>query len=398
MSLTSAQQEAVTARGNVLVVAGAGAGKTSTLVARCLHCLLDEKAPVSLDGLLLVTFTDAAAADMRKKIRAELEKKIRELERVGTDANTEGSDGTPLPLEGRGSNASLTQGLASGLTEAELRDTQRRVWLTEQLALFETAHIGTLHSFCLELVREHFYELELDPQLTVMSEEEQHLQAEETLNKIVEGRYASDAQESKAVQELLQTQGRGPEKPIRELTLKLHHYAQTLRDPAGWFAGQLAMFESAQPAQWAEWLVDGVQAWRERWLLALRAEAGNSKAAECAAILESLSGARSRAECATVIENVLAADRQWPSRQKTALRKSLEDFFEEAKFLYSVARPQAAPVQSPRKQEPTLIEKAAALVSSSEAEGAADEAEPDFGKLWEAEGDSPAGSTAPVGE
>ncbi len=398
MSLTSAQQEAVTARGNVLVVAGAGAGKTSTLVARCLHCLLDEKAPVSLDGLLLVTFTDAAAADMRKKIRAELEKKIRELERVGTDANTEGSDGTPLPLEGRGSNASLTQGLASGLTEAELRDTQRRVWLTEQLALFETAHIGTLHSFCLELVREHFYELELDPQLTVMSEEEQHLQAEETLNKIFEGHYASDAKESKAVQELIQTQGRGSEKPIRELTLKLHHYAQTLRDPAGWFAGQLAMFESAQPAQWAEWLVDGVQAWRERWLLALRAEAGNSKAAECAAILESLSGARSRAECATVIENVLAADRQWPSRQKTALRKSLEDFFEEAKFLYSVARPQAAPVQSPRKQEPTLIEKAAALVSSSEAEGAADEAEPDFGKLWEAEGDSPAGSTAPVGE
>src|SRR3954470_2861405 len=81
MSLTPAQQEAIAARGNVLVVAGAGAGKTSTLVARCLHCLLEEKPPVSLDELLLVTFTEAAAADMRRKIRAAFEKQIQEKRR-----------------------------------------------------------------------------------------------------------------------------------------------------------------------------------------------------------------------------------------------------------------------------------------------------------------------------
>src|SRR5271165_17048 len=106
MSLTNAQNEAVAARGNVLVVAGAGTGKTSTLVARCLSCLLDEKPPASLDEILMVTFTDAAAAEMRQRIWARLEEKL--------------------------------AGQADHLR-----------W-QEQLALFETAHIGTLHGFCLK--------------------------------------------------------------------------------------------------------------------------------------------------------------------------------------------------------------------------------------------------------
>ena len=78
MSSTTAQSEAIAARGNVLVVAGAGTGKTSTLVARCLHCLLEENPPAGLDEILMVTFTEAAAAEMRKRIREEFERKIKE--------------------------------------------------------------------------------------------------------------------------------------------------------------------------------------------------------------------------------------------------------------------------------------------------------------------------------
>src|SRR5438309_11408697 len=74
MSLTSAQQAAVVARGNVLVVAGAGTGKTSALVERCLTCLLSEQPRASLDEILMVTFTEAAAADMRRRIRRRLDK------------------------------------------------------------------------------------------------------------------------------------------------------------------------------------------------------------------------------------------------------------------------------------------------------------------------------------
>src|SRR5437899_736531 len=69
-TLTESQQQAINARGNVLVVAGAGTGKTSTLVHRCVRLLLEENC--SLDEILMVTFTEAAAAQMRSRIRKEL--------------------------------------------------------------------------------------------------------------------------------------------------------------------------------------------------------------------------------------------------------------------------------------------------------------------------------------
>ena len=171
MSLTSAQQQAVEARGNVLVVAGAGTGKTSTLVERCLHCLLTEQPPAALDEILVVTFTEAAAAEMRQRLRARL--------------------------------------------EAELGKNPDDPRWPEQLALFETAHIGTLHGFCLQLVRQHFYELELDPQLTVLAEAEARLLAEETLDAVLQAHYAGRGELAEAVQLLIQTQGRGWDKPVR---------------------------------------------------------------------------------------------------------------------------------------------------------------------------------------
>ena len=72
--LTPSQRQAVAARGNVLVMAGAGTGKTHTLVERCLHCLCEEQPPASLAEILVVTFTEAAAAEMRQRLRAALEK------------------------------------------------------------------------------------------------------------------------------------------------------------------------------------------------------------------------------------------------------------------------------------------------------------------------------------
>jgi len=120
--LTPAQLRAVAARGNVLVMAGAGTGKTRTLVERCLDCLDRERA--SLDELLIVTFTEAAAAEMRQRLRERIEERMRDV------------SGEPH-------------------------------WAA-QLALFDAAHLGTLHGFCLKLVREHFYELGLDPQPAVL--------------------------------------------------------------------------------------------------------------------------------------------------------------------------------------------------------------------------------------
>src|SRR5450631_1897295 len=73
-SLTPSQRQAVAARGNILVMAGAGTGKTKTLVARCLDCLDRDRA--SLDELLIVTFTEAAAAELRQRLLRAIEEKV----------------------------------------------------------------------------------------------------------------------------------------------------------------------------------------------------------------------------------------------------------------------------------------------------------------------------------
>ena len=79
--LTPQQLDAIGGRGSLLVVAGAGTGKTRTLVSRCLRLLTGERA--SLEGMLMVTFTEAAAAEMRARIRIEFGSFRRRIRRTG---------------------------------------------------------------------------------------------------------------------------------------------------------------------------------------------------------------------------------------------------------------------------------------------------------------------------
>ena len=72
-SFTRAQQEAIDTQGDTLVVAGAGTGKTGTLVERCIRILLGPER-VAVSKILVVTFTEAAAAEVRERIRQKLEK------------------------------------------------------------------------------------------------------------------------------------------------------------------------------------------------------------------------------------------------------------------------------------------------------------------------------------
>jgi len=291
--LTPAQRQAAAARGNVLVMAGAGTGKTRTLVERCLECLRHESPPTSLDELLVVTFTDAAAVEVRQRIRRELEKEI-----------------STRPGEEH--------------------------W-AKQLALFDTAPIGTLHSFCLRLVREHFYELGLDPQLAVLDTGEARLLAEETLDEQLKSHYAGETGLSVAAQNLIQIYGNGDERPIRALLLRLHHYAQTRPDADRWLADQIARFASPEPVEWRAWLRDAIAGWREEWLTPLdNLKPENEKAAECREMLEQLPRNASREQAGTVLQEILATDENYPARKKTELRKPLKEFFAGAAFLHSL--------------------------------------------------------------
>jgi ATP-dependent helicase/nuclease subunit A len=287
---TPSQQRAIAARGNVLVMAGAGTGKTHTLVERCMNCLCGENPRTSLDEILIVTFTEAAATEMRQRLRDALGKRLNE-------------------------NPGDT-------------------YCAEQLALFDAAHIGTLHGFCLKLVREHFYEPGLDPQIAMLDEGESRLLADETLDEQFQSHYEGEDEFSLAVQNLIQIHGNGRDEKIRELVLRLHHYSQTRPDADAWLARQAEIFSTAEPIQWREWYSAAISDWRNEWLPALEnLRAENSKAAECLEIFKEIPG-----NAAETLKKIPATDgrENFPPRKFTALRKPLEHLFDDAKFLNSL--------------------------------------------------------------
>jgi ATP-dependent helicase/nuclease subunit A len=290
-------------------MAGAGTGKTTTLVERCLDCLLNEEPRVSLEEILMVTFTEAAAADMRRRIRERLEQELNESSKPQAQPSSKAPDSNPKNRE------------------------DRTGYLREQLALFETAHIGTLHSFCFQLVRQHFYELGLDPQITVMAEEEDQLLAHETLDEMLQAHYAGGTKAAEAVQELIEVQGNGRDQSIRTLVLRLHHYTQTRPDPAGWLGGELERLANNLPLVWEHWLAVGFAEWVERSLEMLgHCAPDNAVARDCRAILGSVPSAESAAALKTICE----ARNHIPYGKKTAWGKPLKHFFEEADFLSSL--------------------------------------------------------------
>ena len=311
VSLTPAQHQAVRARGNVLVMAGAGTGKTKTLVERCLDCL--EREGAAVDELLIVTFTEAAAAEMRDRLRHAIENQA-QAEAAATPA------GGPAPAV--------------------------NAFWAEQLARFDLAHIGTLHGFCFKLVREHFYELGLDPRLAVLDEGEARQLANETLAEQFDAHYAGGDDFSLAVQNLIQVHGGGRDDSIRKLVLALHHYSQARPDAAGWLARQREKFQSPDPADWRRWLPAAIENWRNEWLPVLEnLRSGNEKAAELADLLSELASAPVgpaalpawRETAAAMLENMVHAGTVWPAKRKTVLSKPLGEIFEEAQFLQSLA-------------------------------------------------------------
>ncbi|WP_125766420.1 helicase-exonuclease AddAB subunit AddA [Lapidilactobacillus wuchangensis] len=128
---TPAQQAAIEHHGHdILVSASAGSGKTTVLVERIINEVL---AGINLDRLLVVTFTDAAAAEMRGRIRQAIENQL--------------------------ANAS---------------EAQQIQFLRQQLNLLGSAQISTLHAFCLQVIRKFYYVLQLDPSFRLLTDQTEH--------------------------------------------------------------------------------------------------------------------------------------------------------------------------------------------------------------------------------
>ena len=129
MKWTRKQMEVIEARNcDLLVSAAAGSGKTAVLVERIIELICDEAHPVDIDRLLVMTFTNAAAAEMRERIAMAIEK--------------------------------------------NLEEEPWREHLQVQAALVHRAQITTIDSFCLSLIRDHFNLLDIDPGFRIGDEGE----------------------------------------------------------------------------------------------------------------------------------------------------------------------------------------------------------------------------------
>jgi ATP-dependent helicase/nuclease subunit A len=300
MNLTPVQQHAIAARGNIIVVAGAGTGKTSTLVERCM-ALLEEGC--SIECILMVTFTEAAATEMRGRIREALQKKLESL-------------------------------------EAKQADGSHREHFQKQLALLDSALISTLHSFCMQLVRDHFFELGIDPDISVLDDQQIRPLIQQLLDAVFERHYAGSTETDQAVRKLIRIQGRGSDERIRTLVLKLHRYSQSLVAPEKWIEQQRALFAQPEPQHWREWFAEGFQEWRALWLPMLRPFIGNAAVALATNALEAVSANNHLPEISHALHSIKAADedeKNWPRGSKKNVRDHIKAFFEETDFLVSLA-------------------------------------------------------------
>lgn len=174
---------------SLLISAAAGSGKTAVLAERCAHLICDVDPPVDVDRLLVVTFTDAAATEMRQRIQRAVRRR------------------------------------------RDLKDTPR---LARQAALLDHANISTLHGFCSRLLRKHFQLLGLDPDFTILDGDEAMLLRGEIARDIFARRYDSDS--ASVFQNFIDAYGNGDDERLISRVIKTHEMLASVVDPAGWRA------------------------------------------------------------------------------------------------------------------------------------------------------------------
>ncbi|OQZ06554.1 MAG: hypothetical protein B6D36_04425, partial [Planctomycetes bacterium UTPLA1] len=216
---TPSQQAALDAMGgSILVSAAAGSGKTAVLAERCARLIADEKRPCGVDRLLVVTFTDAAAAEMRSRIGAALRSR---LERSPSHARLQG-----------------------------------------QLALLDSAHISTLHSFCRRLLARFFPQADLDPQVPILNPADARLMRQEAVEAVFDDYEGKKDADAEAFFDFLSAYGGASERLLMKLIQQLDEFLASLPDPQAWIAQANKRMGSSGDALslfWLEWLLGELQ-------------------------------------------------------------------------------------------------------------------------------------------
>ena len=189
---TEEQYAAITQKDcNLLVAAAAGAGKTAVLVERIIQKLIDGKNPIDIDSLLVVTFTNAAATEMRERIGAAISK--------ATEENSESKI------------------------------------IHRQLALLNKAAITTIHSFCLEVIRSNFQSIDIDPNFRILDETEATLLKAETLNELFEEIYEDGIENNPDFFDVLEAYASNrDDQKIQDMILSIYSFVQSYPWPEQW--------------------------------------------------------------------------------------------------------------------------------------------------------------------
>ena len=184
---TNEQLQAIKEDGrNILVAAAAGSGKTAVLVERIINKIINDK--VDIDKILIVTFTNAAASEMRQRILEAIYKKL--------DENPDNKH------------------------------------LQRQVTLLAKSNICTIHSFCLDIIRNNFYEIEVSPNFRIADTAELELLKQEVIEDIFEDKYMEN--EESFLKLIYTYTGYRGDDPLKDLILKIYKYIQSSPFPEEW--------------------------------------------------------------------------------------------------------------------------------------------------------------------
>ncbi|MFT8352336.1 helicase-exonuclease AddAB subunit AddA, partial [Clostridium saccharoperbutylacetonicum] len=194
---TNEQLSAIKTRNcNLLVAAAAGSGKTAVLVERIIKIITNEKNPVDIDKLLVVTFTNAAAAEMKERIADAISK---ELEKNPNSKN-----------------------------------------LQKQLTLLNRANITTMHSFCLDVIKNNFHKVNLDPSFRIGDQTEIILIKSEVIEELFEEKYDEEDQEFINLIEAFSSYKN--DENLKDLVLDLHSFIMSGPWPEKWLKDNAEAF------------------------------------------------------------------------------------------------------------------------------------------------------------
>ncbi|MBR5914585.1 MAG: helicase-exonuclease AddAB subunit AddA [Selenomonadaceae bacterium] len=218
MQWTNQQQAAINIRNkNLLVAAAAGSGKTAVLVERIIQMILDDN--LDVDKMLVVTFTNAAAQEMRSRIH----KKI--FERMSVEA-----------------------------------DSDKLLRLERQSILLSGASIMTFHAFCLSVLRRNFSKIDFDPKFREANEQELNILKQEVIEKLFEEKYSEDADFARFADNFDGTVY--GDSNLHKIIFDLYNFSQSRPYPEEWLNSIVSFYENPATAtlddgqNWFDFLIN----------------------------------------------------------------------------------------------------------------------------------------------